>query len=136
MNGRSFATLLCASAISLCACSSGNSGAPEALWQIPTHASLASSWMMREAAEQNLLYVSDIGTNSVDVYPYPTGKLVGKLTGFGSVAGLCADKSGDVFVVDEAGPVDVYAHGGSSPIRRLTTTGAPYGCAADPSTGN
>jgi hypothetical protein len=58
--------------------------------------------MARGAASQNLLYVSDIGTNSVDIYPYPSGKLVGKLTGFGSVAGLCADKSGDVFVVDEA----------------------------------
>jgi hypothetical protein len=92
--------------------------------------------MTRGAARENLLYVSDIGTNSVDVYPYPTGKLVGKLTGFGSVAGLCADKSGDVFVVDEAGPVDVYAHGGTSPIRKLTTSGAPYGCAIDSTTGD
>jgi hypothetical protein len=85
---------------------------------------------------QDLLYVSDLGANAVYFYTYPTGKLMGKLTGFGSVAGLCADKAGDVFVVDEAGPVDVYAHGGSSPIRRLTTTGAPYGCAVDPNTGN
>jgi hypothetical protein len=63
--------------------------------------------MMREAASENLLYVSDIGTNEVDVYPYPSGSLVGKLTGFGSVAGLCVNKGGDVFVVDEAGPVQV-----------------------------
>ena len=92
--------------------------------------------MLREAVSENLLYVSDIGTNQVDVYPYPSGSLVGKLSGFGSVAGLCVDKAGDVFVVDEAGPVQVFAHGGTSPIRKLTTTGAPYGCAIDPTTGN
>jgi hypothetical protein len=136
MNRRFFATFVCAGAMSLCACSSGGSGAPGALSQIPAYAGQAASWMARGAASQNLLYVSDIGTNSVDIYPYPSGKLVGKLTGFGSVAGLCADKSGDVFVVDEAGPVDVYAHGGTSPIRKLTTSGAPEGCAIDPTTGD
>ena len=92
--------------------------------------------MLRKATSENLLYVSDIGTNEVDVYPYPSGSLVGKLSGFGSVAGLCANKAGDVFVVDEAGPVQMFAHGGTSPIRKLTTTGAPYGCAVDPTTGN
>jgi DNA-binding beta-propeller fold protein YncE len=106
------------------------------LRQIPASAQQTSSWMMREAASENLLYVSDIGTNEVDVYPYPSGSLVGKLTGFGSVAGLCVNKGGDVFVVDEAGPVQVFAHAGTSPIRKLTTSGAPYGCAIDPTTGN
>jgi hypothetical protein len=96
----------------------------------------ATSWVNPEARAQNLLYVSDIGTNAVDILSYPAGKRVGSLYGFGSVAGLCADKSGDVFVVDEAGPVQVFAHGGMSPIRKLTTTGAPYGCAIDPTTGN
>jgi hypothetical protein len=89
-----------------------------------------------DAKAQDLLYVSDLGANAVDVYSYPQGALVTTLTGFGSVAGLCVDKAGDVFVVDEAGPVDVYAHGGTSPIRKLQTSGAPDGCAIDPSTGN
>ncbi len=88
------------------------------------------------ARSTDLLYVSDLGSNSVDYFTYPAGKAVGKLTGFGSVAGLCSNKAGDVFVVDEAGPVVVYAHGGTSPIRKLTTRGAPYGCAVDPGTGN
>ena len=61
---------------------------------------------------------------------------MGSLHDFGAVAGLCSNKGGDVFVVDEAGPVQVFAHGGSSPIRKLATTGAPYGCAIDPTTGN
>jgi len=92
--------------------------------------------MLPQAKNQSLLYVSDLGANAVDVYPYPSGKLVGSLHGFGSVAGLCVDKAGDVFVVDEAGPVQVFAHGGTSPIRELTTSGAPYGCAVDPAGGN
>ncbi|HEY6324939.1 MAG TPA: hypothetical protein VIW73_00295 [Candidatus Cybelea sp.] len=88
------------------------------------------------ARSTDLLYVSDLGSNSVDYFTYPAGKALGTLTGFGSVAGVCSNKAGDVFVVDEAGPVVVYAHGGSTPIRKLTTRGAPYGCAIDPVTGN
>jgi DNA-binding beta-propeller fold protein YncE len=88
------------------------------------------------AVSQDLLYVSDLGKNAVDIFSYPAGKPAGKLTGFGSVAGLCADKTGNVFVVDEAGPVVMYAHGATSPIRKLGTSGAPYGCAVDPVTGN
>lgn len=95
-----------------------------------------SSWVATKTTSQNLLYISDLGANSVDIYPYPSGSLIGKLTGFGSVAGLCSDKAGDVFVVDEAGPVQVFAHGGTSPIRKLTASGAPNGCSVDPVTGN
>lgn len=92
--------------------------------------------MSPEARGQNLLYISDLGANSVIVYTYPKGKLVGEITDFGSVATLCANNAGDVFVVDEAGPVDVYAHGGTSPIRRLQSSGAPNGCSLDPTSGN
>jgi len=62
------------------------------------------------AAAKTLLYVSDLGTNLVNVYTYPNGSLITKLSGFGSVAGLCSSKTGYVFVVD--------------------------GCAVDPATGN
>jgi hypothetical protein len=88
------------------------------------------------AKGQTLLYVSDLGANAVLVFPYPKGAQTQKLIGFGSVAGLCSNQGGDVFVVDEAGPVDVFAHGGTSPIRQLATAGAPDGCAVDPTTGN
>ena len=96
----------------------------------------ALSWVSRDATSQDLLYVSDLGTNLVDIVTYPKGKLVGQLSGFGAVAGLCVDKAGDVFVVDEAGPVQMFAHGGSTPLRKLTAYGAPYGCSVDPITGN
>jgi hypothetical protein len=103
----------------------------------PAGAASALSWVAPASKSDNLLYVSDLGANSVDIYTYPGGTLVGTLHDFGSVAGLCVDKGGQVFVVDEAGPaVDVYAHGGSSQVGQLKATGAPYGCAVDPTTGN
>jgi hypothetical protein len=112
-------------------------GCGSPLAPVPSDSAVSkASWVIAGAATQDLLYVSDIGTNAVDILTYPAGKLVGSLHGFGAVAGLCSDKAGDVFVVDEAGPVQMFAHGGSSPIRKLTTTGAPYGCAIDPTSGN
>ncbi len=96
----------------------------------------ARSWIEASAKSQNLLYVSDLGTNTVEALTYPKGTLVGQLTGFGSVAGLCVDKAGDLFVVDQAGPVQVFVHGGAAPIRKLTTVGASDGCAVDPLTGD
>ena len=88
--------------------------------------------MSADAKGSSLLYVSDLGTNAVNIYTYPGGALTGKLAGFGSVAGLFSDKAGDVFVVDEAAPVQMFAHGGTSPLRKLDATGAPYGCAIEP----
>lgn len=91
----------------------------------------------RSGAEHgDLLYVSDLGRNAVLYYTYPQGKLVGTLTGFAAASTLCADRAGDVFIVDLTGPVYVYAHGGAAPIRKLTGSGEPDGCAIDPTTGN
>jgi hypothetical protein len=89
-----------------------------------------------ENAKSSLLYVSDLGTNLVNVYPYPKGALIRKLSGFGAVAGLCSSKAGDVFVVDEANGVQMFAHGATTPARKLAVSEAPYGCAVDPKTGN
>ncbi|HEX3457453.1 MAG TPA: hypothetical protein VHR97_05810 [Candidatus Baltobacteraceae bacterium] len=118
-------------AVALAGCGGGT--VPQS---VSVRGAAAQSWIAPNAKSQNLLYVSDLGTNSVDALTYPKGTLVGKLTGFGSVAGLCADKAGDLFVVDEAGPVQVFAHGGTAPIRKLTTVGASDGCAVDPLTGD
>jgi hypothetical protein len=99
----------------------------------------AASAVRPQSAGKDLLYISDPGANDVAIYTYPGADLVTKFTGFGSVAGVCADKAGDVFVVDEAGPVQMFAHGGTTPIRKLPTGApyyAPYGCSVNPSTGD
>ncbi|MGA9420212.1 MAG: hypothetical protein WBV40_13765 [Candidatus Cybelea sp.] len=108
----------------------------------PADADDGSSWMAPEAKKKDLLYVSDYSSphrsNSVWVYSYPEGKLVGKLSGFREPAGQCVDKAGDVFVTDfGASRILEYAHGGTSPINTLDDSGyAPQDCSIDPTTGN
>jgi DNA-binding beta-propeller fold protein YncE len=94
--------------------------------------------MAAEARNGSLLYVSSVLTGDVYVYSYSTQKLVGTLTGFTQPYGLCADKAGNVWVVnDGASQLVEYAHGGSTPIATLSDTGEyPEGCSVDAVTGN
>ena len=102
------------------------------------HARAAASWMLPEAKQQRLLYVSDPGTNDVYVYTYPKGTLVGTLTGFNEPWGLCSDRAGNVFIADVWNyRLIEYAHGGTTPVATLNDDdGHPTNCAIDPSTGN
>ncbi len=104
-----------------------------------TGASAARSWMAPDAKKsKSLLYVADQGANDVEVYSYPGGKLKGTLTGFETPSGVCSNKAGDVFILNGNGTtVEVFAHGGSSPIRTLDLPGYPeLNCSVDPTTGN
>ncbi|HEX3369950.1 MAG TPA: hypothetical protein VHS56_10275 [Candidatus Cybelea sp.] len=97
------------------------------------------SWMAPDAKRsKSLLYVADEATNDVYVYSYPAGKLKGTLTGFATPTGICSNKHGDVFILNGNGmTVDVYAHGGTSPLRVLDLPGYPQlNCTVDPTTGN
>jgi hypothetical protein len=69
---------------------------------------------------------------------YPSGKLVGTLSGVEYPIGVCSDSSGNVFVTAYyTQDVVEYAHGGTTPIARLPDFGYhPRGCAVDPMTGN
>jgi hypothetical protein len=95
------------------------------------------SWMDSNARSKDLLYVSDVGQpQDVYVFAYGTAQLVGTLTGFTQVLGLCADRAGHVFVPDASSQIFEYAHGGTSPIKTLNDpSGYPDGCAVDPATG-
>jgi hypothetical protein len=100
--------------------------------------SRAASWMLPEANSDDLLYVSDEAANTVRVLSYPRLRHVGTLTGFRTPFGECADKAGNVWIVNRT-PAEVieYAHGGTSPIAILSVPGSlPFGCAVDPLTGN
>lgn len=94
--------------------------------------------MAREAASQNLLYVSDESASDVYVYSYPKGKLQGTLTGFDGPVGECVGKTGNVFIANyDAANILEYAHGGTSPVATLKDSGYyPSDCAIDPTTGN
>lgn len=97
----------------------------------------AGSWMAPDAANQDLLYVSD-ARGVIDVFSYPAGKRVGLLKGLQSPAGLCSDPLGNVFVANtNALDVVEYRHGGAKPIQVLNDLGHyPYGCSVDPATEN
>lgn len=102
------------------------------------HPDLRPSWMARGASSQTLLYVSDIGAETVGVFTYPDLKPVGELTGFNEPNGLCVDAKGDVFVTNAyAYNILEYAHGGTTPIATLKNDNHyASGCSVDPVTGN
>jgi hypothetical protein len=107
----------------------------------PEHQHTAGpSWIAPEAQKLNLLYVSDDGNGIVQIYSFPFGKRLGRLTGFADPAGLCSDpSSGNVWVVDSAlSQVVKYAHGSKTPIKALRVRGAfqLLDCSIDPTSRN
>ncbi len=93
------------------------------------------------AAKKDLLYVSNFNTETVLVYSYPDGNKMGTLTGFAQPDGLCSDKKGDVWIVnneDSQSGLDIveYTHGGKKPIAKLSDGYILIGCSIDPTTGN
>ena len=103
---------------------------------IPRDSGHARSWMLPEAKNEALLYVSNVYT--ITVYSYPKGKLVGTLSDFEKPYGECVDAKGNVWVTDSSfGKIYEYAHGGTKPIHTLKDPEyEPYGCAVDPTTGD
>lgn len=94
--------------------------------------------MAPNAAQQQLLYVSDQGTNLVDVFSYPSDTLLGTLSGFFVPQGMCTDPAGNVFIADYGDQrMREYAHGSIMPKATLPDPGyGPISCAIDPTTGN
>jgi hypothetical protein len=98
-----------------------------------TYAARNASWMLPEAATQDLLYISNEG-RTITVYTYTGGRRVGTLRGFQQTQGECSDSAGNVFITDYASDKIVeYAHAGVDPIRSLTEPpySGPYGCSVD-----
>ncbi len=89
------------------------------------------------SAPKSLLYVTDVGTDSVYVYSYPHGKLVNTLTGFNSPVRDCSDASGNVYVTNtESEEILEFAHAGKVPIATFGDPGyLPWDCSVDPTSG-
>lgn len=76
----------------------------------------SKSWM-KPSASKALLYFDDDTTDDTYVYEYPSGKLVGKLTGFHDPQGMCVDQKGDIYSTNpQVGLLLEYAHGGTRAI--------------------
>lgn len=103
--------------------------------------SAENSWMLPEAKNDDLLYISDLIGQVVDIYTYRGHKLVGTLTGFFNPEGLCVDKAGDVYVTNDTSEgvhqISEYAHGSTTVLRTLNDPeGRANGCSVDPKTGD
>ncbi|MGA8574201.1 MAG: hypothetical protein WB609_00745 [Candidatus Cybelea sp.] len=123
----------------LAGCGSSTPALPAS--QLPPAARAAAdrsgSWMAADAKSQALLYVSDLGTDHVDVYSYPRGRLKGVLTGFSAVHYECVDAAGNVFIANgTANQLLEYAHGGTLPIKIYREPAFVHGCSVDPTTGD
>lgn len=103
---------------------------------IAAHAARGGSWMLPEAKSEDLLYVSTSG--GVSVFSYPRGKLEGSLAGLQEPFGICSDKTGHVFVVDQkTQTVEEYARGGTTPVATLNDyPNFPSDCSVDPNSGD
>ena len=94
--------------------------------------------MHPDATGQNLLYMSDEAANAVDVFTFPVGKAAGVLRQFHDPAGICSDKSGEVWVVNAPYHILRYAHGGKQPESTLEDPSALrfQACSVDPASGD
>lgn len=110
------------------------------------HGALGKSWIKPGSSGETLIYISSQDyyppshTSSVYIYNYPSGELVGTITGLEYVEGLCSDSDGDVWVTtydnSTTGFVYEYSHGATSPKATLTDDGEALDCSLDPSSGN
>src|ERR1700678_3845689 len=105
---------------------------------VPATITLRKSWMSPDAKKSSLLYVADESADVVDVFSYPQGKPEGTLSDFNLPSAVCSDKAGNVYIANGGGTsVEVFAHGGTSPLRVLTLPGYPeLSCSVDAKSGD
>jgi hypothetical protein len=110
-------TLLAALAI-LAGCGGSQTVPQNATTLAKAHQS-GKSWMLPEAKNEDLLYVSSSSDYAVGVYSYKTHKQLGLLSGFKDPRGQCVDSAGDVWITSGQKVVE-YAHGGSKALKIFT----------------
>lgn len=94
-------------------------------------------WLAPDIANvSQLLFVSDLGKGTVDIYALPDLKPEGRLAGIKSPAGECSDNRGNVWIADlQANEMLEYSHAGKL---RNTIAGVgrqSYSCAVNPANG-
>lgn len=134
---RHYALSICVAAAMLAACGGSQPpiGAPGAMPQTSARKAAGSYGA--------LLYIASGSYDTVDMYTFPAGKYVGKITlpGVDNAYGMCSDSSGNVFVTTippqpAPGSIYEYSYGATTPVATLADDDLPYGCSWDPTTGN
>lgn len=118
-------------AIATAACSGGSAPYGPPAYSVDAPA-------LKDAAKQNLLYVSDDTAGKVYMYSYPWGKLEGTIAHLSGPSSICADNAGHVWILEsQTSKILEYDHGGSKPIATLQDPGYwPSDCAINPKTGD
>jgi hypothetical protein len=91
-----------------------------------------------KAVPDNLWYVADTFASSIFMYSWRKQTEVGEIgSGLSEPYTFCVDKAQDVYIAD-FGLQEIleYQHGGTTPIKTLSTNGDAISCAVDPTTGN
>ena len=126
---------LCLFAAILVSCGGpGSVGSAPSSAVAPARVRAGGSWMTATAAtgKTTLLYAGDFNGDTVYVYDYNGGTLVGMLVGFSEPGPGCVDRSGNVFVANYGnGKVLEFRNGGTKPIHRYDAGAYAVGCSVD-----
>jgi hypothetical protein len=118
--------------LSACSSSSGSSGVTPFTLQPSSVTTFSFGKSPKE-----LLYVSDSGTNEVDLLAWPKpNSITGALNGFSDPQGMCADTSGNVFITN-TGDSNILEYTGNKLTSTLLDAGEyPVACSINPLDGD
>jgi hypothetical protein len=96
------------------------------------------SWVSPDAARlPRLLFISDDGTDDVYIFSMPAMTLMGTITGFDEVQGMCDDASGNIWITNtESFQIFQYSRTGSLLKTLDDADGYPVGCAVNKKNGD
>jgi hypothetical protein len=101
------------------------------------HLDRRTSWIARNAAKQpQLLFETDIGTETVDIFALPGMRLEGQIAGIYSPTGDCSDRQGNVWIADSLKHKMLEYSREGKLLHTIAGAGfEPYGCAVNPVNG-
>jgi hypothetical protein len=104
----------------------------------PLHKRHIKSWVAKDAAAApRLLFISDDGTNQVNMYTMPGMVLKGELTNFSEPQGMCSDAAGNIWVTNTGTASVIQLSRTGTVLNTLTDgIGFPVGCAVNKKTGD
>ncbi|MFY9665313.1 MAG: hypothetical protein WAL67_01130 [Candidatus Cybelea sp.] len=99
----------------------------------PVHKDHRKSWISPEARRApRLLFISDDGTDDINIYTMPNQVLRGQLTGFSEPQGMCTDASGNIWVTNTGTNQVIQLSRSGATLKTLDDpTGFPVGCAVN-----
>jgi len=104
----------------------------------PLHADHRKSWVSPDARRApRILFVSDDGTNDINMYSMPGMVLRGTLTGFSEPQGMCTDASGNIWITNTGTESVIQVSRTGATLNTLSDPGEfPVGCAVNRANGD